>query len=243
MRKNSKKGPVKTGLGGQSREIGRGGAGAAGGSYGPTAGSRGSARGTPIKPDITRRATKPIKPAKPKTVVDRERRAGRVTGSVPKKTRVGSELGLRTRKNKPTSNSYKARKKNMNKTNTTLFAPDREVLSRQYGMSSKMTNKQMRTKAGKMWNLSVPKNPNSFKQARKASESDKVRYNTSEKRLNKTEKTLGHPAMWNFKPTLYKKGGLRSAKTRSFPKKAAPVKPSLGKKAKPSAKTLKKGKK
>jgi hypothetical protein len=38
MAKNGKKGPVKTGLGGQSREIGRGGSGAAGGSYGPTAG-------------------------------------------------------------------------------------------------------------------------------------------------------------------------------------------------------------
>lgn len=224
-----------------SKKYQAGGGGSMGSNFGRTTaaggtGSRGSARGTSIKPDATRRANKAIKPAKPKTVTQRETRK-RITDDairtrVKPKRYVGTQKGF-ARKGKPVTNVRKVK----NKSVTTMFAPDREVLSQQFGMSSKMTNKQMRAKAGKSWNLSVPKNSKSFKQARKATEKDKVRYNTLEKRINKTEKTLGSPVMWNFKPTLYNKSGnLTNAKTRSFPKKTAPVKPSSGRMNKKSKK-------
>lgn len=202
-----------------SKKYQAGGGGSMGSNFGRTTAAGGTRGGGRIGKG---------KPAKPKTVTQRETRK-RITDDatrikVKPKRYVGNQKGF-TRKGKPATNVRKVKNKSVN----TMFFPDREVLTEQFGMSSKLSNKQIRATSKKNWNLSVPKNPKSFKQSRKAVRQDKVRYNTLEKRINKTEKTLGSPVMWNFKPTLYNKtGNLTKAKTRSFPKKTAPVKPSSG---------------
>lgn len=146
-----------------------------------------------------------------------------------------------TRKGKLVSSN--ATRKAKNKSVAVMFSPRRGTAVGEMGMSSKLNNAQMRKAASTKWNMAMPKKATSFKQARKAQAQDNNRYNTAEKKLNKTEKTLGFPQMWNFKTTLYKRGKLVNAKTRSFPKVSAPVKPSIGTRAKPSVKSLKKGKK
>jgi hypothetical protein len=164
-------------------------------------------------------------------------------GDGPKPVRRVDVTGKRiTRKGKLVSSN--ATRKTKNKSVTVMFTPTRGMAVGELGMSNKLSNAQMRKNAGSKWNMAMAKKPTSFKQARKAMDQDRVRYNTAEKKINKTEKVLGHPSMWNFKPSLYnKRGELTNAKTRSFPKKAAPVKPSIGTRAKPSVKSLKKGKK
>jgi hypothetical protein len=146
-------------------------------------------------------------------------------GDGPKPARRVDINGKRiTRKGKLVSSN--ATRKAKSKSVTVMFTPTR-AMALDIGMSNKLSNAQMRKKAGSTWNMAMAKKPASFKQARKAMDQDRVRYNTAEKKINKTEKVLGHPSMWNFKPSLYnKKGALTNAKTRSFPKKSAPVKPS-----------------